>query len=130
MDRTRLKLKKGDLLAVLLVVALAAGLGAWLMTRNGATEHPVAVLYQNGQVLRTIDLQAVDEAETFSVDGDYHNQITVEPGRICISESDCPGEDCVHSGWISTSGRNIVCLPNRLEIRIQGGTSDVDGVAR
>ncbi|MBQ8917117.1 MAG: NusG domain II-containing protein, partial [Oscillospiraceae bacterium] len=47
--------------------------------------------------------------------------------RACIAQSTCPGEDCVHSGWISSPGRSVVCLPNRVEIRITG-SSEVDFV--
>lgn len=130
MDQRRLKPKIGDLLAVLLVVAAAISLGAWLLSRTEPGGAAVAVVYRDGQVVRTIDLAAVDGAQTFAVDGDFHNEITVEPGRIRISESDCPGGDCVRSGWISAAGRSLVCLPNRVEIRVQGGDGDVDGVAR
>ena len=48
--------------------------------------------------------------------------------NIAITGSDCPGEDCVHSGWIKASGRSIVCLPNKVEIRIVGQSDDVDFV--
>ena len=47
-------------------------------------------------------------------------------------EADCPGKDCVHTGSISKAGSAIVCLPNRLEIRIENrgdASSDVDAIA-
>jgi len=52
------------------------------------------------------------------------NVITVADGAIAITDSDCPGEDCVHSGAIRTSGRSIVCLPARLTIQLTGGSDD------
>ena len=43
--------------------------------------------------------------------------------------SSCPGEDCVHTGWVSVSGGQIVCLPNRLIISVTGSEAPaVDGV--
>ena len=61
----------------------------------------------------------------------YTNRIEIKDGKVFITESDCPGEDCVHSGWISEGGRSIVCLPNRVEIRIEGETeSEVDFIVR
>ena len=53
-------------------------------------------------------------------------------GKAAILESTCPGEDCVHSGWISQTGRSVVCLPNRAEVRIEGvsGADDVDAVVQ
>ena len=65
-----------------------------------------------------------------TVGGLYTNRITVRGGRIAITESSCPGEDCVHSGWIDRPGRSLVCLPNRVEIRLEGPAAedDVDAV--
>ena len=62
------------------------------------------------------------------ITGTYSNTITVEEGKIAITASDCPGEDCVHSGAIHTSGRSIVCLPNGVEVRVVSAQSDVDFV--
>ena len=53
--------------------------------------------------------------------------VVIRDGRAAILESDCPGGDCIHSGWISQPGRSIVCLPNRVELRI-AGQGDVDFV--
>ena len=66
----------------------------------------------------------------FVVGGAYHNTVCIENGRVCILDADCPGQDCVKSGWQQESGRSIVCLPNRLELRLVGGSGapEVDGV--
>ena len=71
----------------------------------------------------------MNETTEFVVEGDYTNVISVEDGKAAIIESDCPGADCVHSGWIHEPGRSIVCLPNRVEIRMEGA-SEVDFVVR
>lgn len=55
--------------------------------------------------------------------------VIVEDEAVWVESSGCPGQDCVHSGRIYTSGQVIVCLPNRVEIRLVGGVpSDVDMV--
>ena len=86
----------------------------------------MAVVYQDGQRIKELSLS--EDAE-FVVEGAYTNKIVVENGRAAITESDCPGTDCVHSGWIHEVGRSIVCLPNRVEIRLEGA-SEVDFVVR
>ena len=48
--------------------------------------------------------------------------------EAAFTESDCPGRDCVHSGSIGSTGRSIVCLPNRVEIRVISAEADVDFV--
>ena len=82
-------------------------------------------IYQNGQKIKTVSLK---QNQTFTIEGVYCNTITVENGKIAVTDSDCPGMDCVHCGWISGTGRSVVCLPNGLEIRVVAGSSDVDFV--
>ena len=71
---------------------------------------------------------SLEEETSFEIGGKYTNVITVSGGPIPITASDCPGEDCVHSGAIKATGRSIVCLPNELEVRVISGASDVDFV--
>ena len=50
-----------------------------------------------------------------------------------MSDADCPDKDCVNQGWISRPGQMIVCLPNRLVIKIESDKltqeEDVDAVS-
>ena len=116
--------KIGDLLAVaaVLVLAVLCALAFWPRSTGEAV---CAQIYQNGQLLMTVSL---DQPQEFPVEGDYCNTVTVEDGTIAITDSDCPGQDCVHSGAIHSPGRSLVCLPNALEIRVISGQSDVDFV--
>ena len=124
MQPDRLKFQTGDALAIVLVVLLAAGVFlAFLPGRS--QEAAQAEIYLNGERIETLLLSQDRE---LTINDQYSNTITVADGRIAITASDCPGEDCVHSGWISSSGRSIVCLPNGLEIRVVAQTGDVDFV--
>ena len=116
--------KIGDLLAIGLVLLLAILCFLAFLPRD-AGEVTCARIYQNGVLLMTVSL---DQPQEFPVEGDYCNVITVKDGAIAITDSDCPGRDCVHSGKIHSPGRSLVCLPNGLEIRIVSGQSDVDFV--
>ena len=88
-------------------------------------EAAYARVSQNGKLLFTVPL---NQDREFPVTGDYRNTVSVKDGKIAITQSDCPGEDCVHIGWIHSPGRSIVCLPNALEIRVVSETADVDFV--
>ena len=116
--------KIGDLLVIGVVLALAALCFLAFLPRDTG-ETVCARIYQNGQLLMTVPL---DQNREFSVEGDYCNTVTVKDGEIAITASDCPGQDCVHSGGIRSPGRSLVCLPNALEIRVVSGQSDVDFV--
>ena len=47
---------------------------------------------------------------------------------IRVALSDCPTQDCVHTGIIDRSGQSIVCLPARVIIRLEGGQRDPDAL--
>jgi len=118
----RLRFQTGDLAAVALVLLLAAViLGIFLP--GGQQSASRAELYLDGERIRVVSL---DKDQEFVLEGAYTATVTVSGGRIAVTASDCPGEDCVHTGWISTPGRSIVCIPGRLEIRITGDRDQVD----
>ena len=60
----------------------------------------------------------------------YPLTIQAEPGRIRIAESACPSQDCVHTGWISRAGQQIICLPDKLVISLSGsGSQEFDAIS-
>jgi len=117
----RLTFIKGDILAILLVAVLAVAVMAAYVPGGDKAGNTVEI-WQDGQKVRELPLGTDAQID---VSGEYLNVVTIAGGRVAITESDCPGTDCVHSGWISASGRSVVCLPNRVEVRITGA-SDVD----
>ena len=120
----RLRFQKGDLLAVAAVLLLAAAVFAlFLPSRNG--DAAVVEIYRNGQRSHAFPLNADRQV---TITGDYTNVVTISGGKVAITESSCPGGDCISCGWVSSAGRSIVCLPNGVEIRITGGDSEVDFV--
>ena len=124
MGAMRLRFQKGDWLAIAVTLLLAVVVFAVFLPRENQGSA-MAEVYLDGTLIRQLPL---DTPVTFEVAGDYHNTITVKDGKVAITASDCPGEDCVHSGFVSASGRSIVCLPNRLEIRVVSAPGDVDFV--
>ena len=119
-----LRFRKGDFLAIASVAVLAVLVAVSFLPKEDS--GPVmAQVYREGTLVQTLSLEADTSIE---ITGKYTNVITVENGGIAITASDCPGQDCVHSGAIHTSGRSIVCLPNAVEVRVVTQTSDVDFV--
>ena len=124
MQKKLLRLRLGDALAVLGILALAVAVFLLFLPRN-TTDDLSAQIYVDGKLVNIISLEIDQE---FVVTNRYSNTITVRDGAIAVTASDCPGEDCLHCGWIRGSGKSIVCLPNGLEIRIVAESSDVDFV--
>ena len=119
-----LHFRKGDVFAIVLVAVMAV-LTAVCFLPKSQVGPVMAEIYMDGQLVKT---QLLDADTSFEITGKYTNTITVKNGEIAITASDCPGEDCVHSGAIHTSGRSVVCLPNEVEVRVVSQTDDVDFV--
>ena len=122
MNIISLHFRKGDLLAAGFVLLLVL-ISALLLPRLTADSSRFAQIYQDGALVREVPL---DVEQTFQIRGSYTNTVTVQDGKIAVTHSDCPTNDCVHMGWLRDGGA-IVCLPNRVEIRLTGD-SDVDVV--
>ena len=45
---------------------------------------------------------------------------------VSVTQSDCPGQDCVHSGAVSRAGQSIVCLPARIVVELVGAADGYD----
>ena len=114
------------LIGVLLVISAAASV---IIFRSHITGGVVAV-YHHGELVKKIHLDTVTTPYTFVVgDEERYNEITVERGRICVSEASCPDHVCINTGWLSDGTIPIVCLPNELVIQVEG-TSNVDGAVQ
>ena len=46
------------------------------------------------------------------------NMLVIKDGNVCISNADCPDDLCVKQGTISKANESIICLPNKLVVRI------------
>ena len=93
--------------------------------KKSSSESKIVQIYQNNQLISEYPL---NETTDLLIEGEYCNTVQIREGKVAIVKSDCPGADCVHSGWINASGRSIVCLPNKVEIRIIGVYDEVDFV--
>lgn len=113
-----------------LLLGAAAVSAAFLLLRGRGEDRPVARITRDGVLLEEIDLTTVDQPYTLTFEDESgRNVVTVEQGRIRVSEADCPDRVCVNQGWISDGTVPIVCLPHRLMIEIKGGGGELDGGA-
>ena len=120
---------KGKVILFLLLAAVAAS-AALLLLRGGGEDSPVARITRDGVLLEEIDLNKVDQPYTLTFEDESgSNTVSVEKGRIRISEADCPDQVCVNQGWIADGTVPIVCLPHRLMVEIEGGGGELDGAA-
>lgn len=125
-------MKKGDklILSFIVLITVAGFLGTYFYRSFNKTKSKIAVIKQDGKVIKRINLSNVKENEELTIsNGDKHyNKIQITNNAIYISEADCPDQVCVKTGAVSEPGDTIVCLPNKLIIAIEGEkvNNDVD----
>jgi hypothetical protein len=87
------------------------------------------VIDADGRVVGNFSL---DEDRFIPVDGKLGTTTVKIAGKgVRVLDSPCPYKLCVKSGPISRSGETLVCLPNRVVIRIKGGDErSVDAVSK
>ena len=109
------------LLALALLLAVCIGLS--LLTLGGKAASRARIT-SCGKEIRTVDL-SFDQQFTVETEDGY-NVVTVQDGRIAVTEASCPDHHCMARGFCN-SGAQIVCLPNRLVIEFLG-EAEIDGI--
>ena len=107
------------LLAGILVLCLVLALA--LSTPAPATHVRIKI----GDHTDTVDLRQPQNF-VFAADNGGYNIVTVEGGKIAVTESDCPDQHCVRRGFCG-SGTPIICLPHGLVIEFLG-QQEIDGM--
>lgn len=110
-----------DGLAAAVVAALAVAAAVWYYGGLAQSGPLTAAIVHRGQVVQTVELDRLTEEMTVTVDGTYHLTIALDKTGVRVAESDCPGQDCVHTGTITRAGQSIVCLPEQVVVQLTGG---------
>ena len=104
--------KKNDLILVLLVFTSQKSAG-------------VVEIQIDGKVVETLDLQ---KERAFKINGGT-NTVQIENGKVKMAAANCPDQICVHQKAISRNGESIICLPNKIVLKIvDGEEAELDAV--
>lgn len=105
------------------MTVIAAALAAYFLMQGQQSADGSAIVTVNGENAQRIPL---DRDGVYPLDG-FDMELKVSDGKICVSHSDCPDKVCEKTGYIGSDGQTIVCLPNRVSVRISSNTdSDID----
>ena len=115
--------RPGD--AVLILAVLAAAVLLFFLYLPGDSSAAVRIVSDSG-----VQTVLLDGTESYTVSsGGYSLTVSVENGFVRVTESSCPGGDCMRTGAISRAGQSIVCLPGRVVVKIIGEESaDADWI--
>lgn len=94
----------------------------------------IATISVDGEVIYEIPINSVSTSyEIPIVQNGHSNVVLVENGKISMKSANCPDGLCVRQGSISSTAYPIVCLPNKVIIKIEGDISaneEPDAISR
>ncbi len=90
----------------------------------------IAKVYYDNELIKTIDL-SIDSNHQYKVKG-YNGDVIIEAklNSIRVMDEVSPLNICSKQGWVSSHYEVIVCLPNKVVIKIESEESPVDTVVR
>ncbi|MDR1439249.1 MAG: NusG domain II-containing protein [Clostridiales bacterium] len=133
-------MKRGDLILIA-AVAAAAILLALLFGMGGRGADRVVIMV-DGAEYRSAPLS---QNQRIEIDiGGKLNVVAIEDGAAYMHSANCPDKLCVRQGRIRAGSQSIVCLPNRVVVKLvkepgagesggegeSGGAYDVDTIAQ
>nr|WP_312575937.1 NusG domain II-containing protein [Sedimentibacter sp.] len=118
------KINKYDISLIILII-LISGFFIYYNSKNIAYSNDNrAIIYSENEVVGEYILSKELKDEFTIKTSNGYNTIKIEDGKIWIEDADCPDKYCIHQGKISGDGQVIVCLPNKLMIKIVSDEED------
>ena len=115
-----------DVLVAAAVAVLAIVLAVWFYGGLGRSGPVGVVITHDGEEVASFSLNMLDGDRTVEIDGEYHLTIRATHDGVWVAHSDCPTQDCVRTGVVSASGQSIVCLPEKVVVKIVGMKTEDD----
>ncbi|MEY8426930.1 NusG domain II-containing protein [Lachnospiraceae bacterium 46-15] len=124
--------KKTLLLTLFILFILILSAAVLLIRHFTVGKAGTARIYQDGTLIREIDLSNVPAPYTFTITSadDGYNTIKVEQGAIGVSDADCPDKTCRNMGMVRNSAYPVSCLPHKLLIQITDDDSGIDAAVQ
>ena len=116
------------LIIIILLIAITVLFVTAIIDKNNSKE---AFVYYDNNLVLTIDLNESEE-KIYIVDG-FNGEVKIIAGngKIKVDEEESPLHLCSKQGFIEESYESIVCLPNKIVIKISSKKKkDLDTILR
>ena len=123
-------MKRSDrITGVVILIAVILVSISWIVMHR--TRGTVAVVRVDGKVVATVDL-TLREPQTLHITGVLGPLVIAADGNgsIRVTEATCPDQICVRTVPARSPGDQIICVPNRMVITVEGKGIGVDAIAQ
>ena len=120
-------MNKQDIILIFVIIFISLSFFGIIKLLEKDTDKQAVVYYENKEILR-FNLTS-DGIEEFEVTG-YNGKIIIERQgkRVRISEETSLYNICSKQGFIEYSYQTLVCLPNKILIKIVEDSDKIDAV--
>lgn len=120
-----LDMNKSDFKLIVLLLIIIGGIFIFIgVTKK---EGSIAEVYYEDEMVLSIDLNINKE---YIIDGELGDVVLeVKDNKIRVKEENSPKHICSKEGFIGDSSRTLICLPNKIIVKIVGD-NEIDGVVR
>lgn len=121
---------KRIIIETVVIVGLALALGGIFLGQrlSSKKDNLIANVYHNKSCVKSFELSSLSEEGeyyTLQINAEDYLKIHAKHNAIAVKESSCPGQNCVHQGYISSSNDIIVCAHFNVYIALEGRGSNV-----
>ncbi|OHD55812.1 MAG: hypothetical protein A2Y33_14350 [Spirochaetes bacterium GWF1_51_8] len=116
-------MKLADIVSIALTALMGAG--GLVFSTTGAKGANVLVSAPSGTFTYPLSTPRTIEV------GGEHGVLTVviSNNQAAIVKSPCHNQICVHKGWCGIEGDGIICVPEKVAVKIAGGMEGLDAVS-
>lgn len=120
----------GVIIVALIIISLIPE-GVTFIINNNKYNNLYVEVYSEGKLYKKLPLNKNSEEISFTINNELgENVIEIDKGQVKIIDADCPDQICVKAHAIGKSGESIICLPNKLVVKITGeGKQETDEVS-
>lgn len=114
-------MKKKDIFLIggILIIVLISFLINNIINLKGSSSVEI---YVNGELYEEVSITKDKEIRIENNNG--YNIVKIHDKGVEIIDASCPDKVCVHTGFIDKPSKSIVCIPNKVNIKIK--TNDKD----
>ena len=125
------RINKYDITLIIVIIIVNCFLIYYNSKHIVYSDNNEAFIYSDNKLVGQYVLKKDYENEFTIKSNEGYNTVKIKNNKIWIEDTDCPDKYCKLQGQISGVGQVIVCLPNKLLIKIVGNEKDreVDFIA-
>ena len=120
-SRPELKFNRYDAVVAAIVALLAVAVALWFYLPKTQSGELTVVISTGGEETERVKLNSF--TETTVTHNGYALTVAADESGVWVADSDCPTQDCVHTGTITRAGQSIVCLPAQVVVHLEGAAS-------